>query len=69
MSGATLDSFASTLEARKKEAEEDKEGIETEGSTSPGEMYSKNRSWVNKEFKKAEADMKGVEFAEGAKKH
>lgn len=66
---ATLDSIATTLEARKKEAEEDKEGTQTEGSASPGEIYSMNRPWVSKEFKEAEADMKGVVLDEDAVKH
>lgn len=49
----------STLEARKKEAAEDKDGIGTEGAALPGEVYSAEREWVSEEFQEAYAEEKG----------
>lgn len=49
----------STLEARKKEAAEDKDGIGTEGEALPGEVYSAEREWVSEEFQGAYAEQKG----------
>ena len=49
----------STLDARKKEAAEDKDGIGTEGETLPGEVYSEKREWVSEEFQGAFAEQKG----------
>lgn len=49
----------STLEARKQEAAEDKDGIGTEGEALPGEVYSAEREWVSEEFQGAYAEQKG----------
>ena len=58
---ATLVARRSTLEARKKEAAEDKEGVGTEGEALPGEVYSAEREWVSEEFLEADATQKGQE--------
>lgn len=49
----------STLEARKKEAAEDKDGVGTEGEALPGEVYSAEREWASEEFQGAYAEQKG----------
>lgn len=49
----------STLEARKKEAAEDEDGIGTEGAALPGEVYSAEREWASEEFREAYAEQKG----------
>jgi len=56
---ATLVARRSTLEARKNEAAEDKDGFGTEGEALPGEMYSAERDWVSEEFLEADATEKG----------
>lgn len=56
---ATLTARRSTLEARKKEATEDKDGIGTEGTAVPGEMYSAEREWVSEEVQQADKEQKG----------
>lgn len=59
MGDATLVARRSTLEARKKEAAEDKDGFGTEGEALPGEVYSAERDWVSEEFLDADAKQKG----------
>ena len=54
-----LTSRALMLNARKKEAEADSEGVGTEGSLSPGEVYSSERKWASEEFQRADAELKG----------
>lgn len=51
----------STFEARKKEAAEDKDGVGTEGTVSPGEVYSAHRHWVSEEFQEAAKEQKREE--------
>ncbi|CAM9262946.1 unnamed protein product, partial [Ectocarpus fasciculatus] len=58
---ATLVAQRSTVEARKKEAAEDKDGVGTEGTVSPGEVYSAHRDWVSEEFQEAAKEQKGWE--------
>ncbi len=59
MGDATLVARRSTLEARKKEAAADKDGLGTEGGALPGEVYSAEREWVSEEFLEADATQKG----------
>lgn len=47
------------LNARKNEAVADNEGVGTEGSLSPGEVYSSKRPWGSEEFQRADAELKG----------
>ncbi|CAN0120353.1 unnamed protein product [Scytosiphon promiscuus] len=58
---ATLDARRATLEARKREAAEDKDGVGTEGTTSPGEMYSADREWISAAVREADEDQKAWE--------
>ncbi|CAM9386389.1 unnamed protein product, partial [Ectocarpus sp. 8 AP-2014] len=55
---ATLVAQRSAFEARKKEAAEDKDGVGTEGTVSPGEVYSAHRDWVSEEFQEAAKEQK-----------
>ena len=59
MGNATLAARRLTLEARRKEAADDKDGIGTEGAVLPGEVYSAQREWVSEEFQEAYAEQKG----------
>lgn len=64
---ATLVARRATLEARKKEAAEDKDGVGTEGTVSPGEMYSAEREWVSEEVQEADEEQKGGDQVKGPK--
>lgn len=55
----TIVARRSTLEAKMKEAVEDKEGIGTEGTAVPGEVFSAEREWVSEDFREADAELKG----------
>ncbi|CAM9647190.1 unnamed protein product, partial [Ectocarpus sp. 12 AP-2014] len=55
---ATLVAQRSTFEARKKEAAEDKDGVGTEGTVSPAEVYFDHREWVSEEFQEAAKEQK-----------
>lgn len=60
---ATLASRESTLNARMREAEEDKDGTGTEGTVDPGEIYSATREWTSDGFQQADAELKGMKGA------
>ena len=55
----TLASRSLMLNARKTEAAADNEGVGTEGTLSPGEVYSSKREWTSEEFRRADAELKG----------
>lgn len=59
MGEATLASRQKMLDAKMRVADDDREGIETEGEALPGEMYSTTRKWVSTEYRDAEAELKG----------
>ncbi|CAN0023016.1 unnamed protein product, partial [Laminaria digitata] len=58
---AALTSRSLMLNARKKEAAADKEGVGTEGTLCPGEVYSGKRKWDSEEFQRADAELKAWE--------
>lgn len=57
---ATLAAREVMIDARKKEAEKDKEGVETESVASPGEAYSSSRVWISEEYRQAEVELRGM---------